>query len=101
MDTILDMTKTILSSVCFRLLTTDVAWDNIFFFCLCREITLAYLFCQDGTVHRHNGCNFFMIQCNGQFSTACVWTFPEDKIEEWVNFALSHSRLYLAGSNDE
>ena len=30
MDTILDMTKYFLSSVCFCLLLTDVAWDNIF-----------------------------------------------------------------------
>ena len=32
MDTILDMTKTIMSSVFFRLLPTDVSWDNIFIF---------------------------------------------------------------------
>ena len=44
MDTILDMTKVFLSSVYFRLFPTDVAWDNIFFFCLCRVITLAYCF---------------------------------------------------------
>ena len=30
MDNILDMTKVLLSSVCFCLLTTDVAWDNFF-----------------------------------------------------------------------
>ena len=30
MDTILDMTKVLLSSVSFRLLLTDVAWDNFF-----------------------------------------------------------------------
>ena len=32
MDTILDMKKVFLSSVCFSLLPTDVAWDNIFYF---------------------------------------------------------------------
>ena len=32
MDTILDMTKVFLSSVCFRLLPADVAWENIFSF---------------------------------------------------------------------
>ena len=30
MDTILDMTKVFMSSVCFRLFPTDVACDNIF-----------------------------------------------------------------------
>ena len=40
--TILDMKKVFLSSVCFCLLTTDVAWENIFFFCSCRVISLAY-----------------------------------------------------------
>ena len=44
MDTILDMTKVFLSTVCFRLFPTDVAWDNIFFFCSCWVITLAYYF---------------------------------------------------------
>ena len=27
--------------------------------------------------------------------------FPEDKIEERINFALSHARLYIAESDDE
>ena len=44
MDTILDMAKVFLSSVCFNLFPIDVACDNIFFFCLCRVITLAYSF---------------------------------------------------------
>ena len=44
MDTILDMKKVFLSSVCFRLLPTDVAWDNIFLFCSCLVIALAYPF---------------------------------------------------------
>ena len=43
MDSILDMNKN-LSSVCFRLFPTDVAWDNFFFFCLCHVIALAYCF---------------------------------------------------------
>ena len=42
METILDMTKVFLSSFCFSLLPTDVPWENIFFFCLCRVIALAY-----------------------------------------------------------
>ena len=32
MDTILDTKKVFLSSVCFSLLPTDVAWDNLFLF---------------------------------------------------------------------
>ena len=44
MDTLLDKTKAFLSSVCFRLLPTDVAWGNIFFFCSCPVIVLAHLF---------------------------------------------------------
>ena len=27
--------------------------------------------------------------------------YPEDKIEEWIAFDLSHARLYLAESDDE
>ena len=43
MNTILDMKKGFLSSACFRLLPTDVAWDNIFFFCSCQVIILEYV----------------------------------------------------------
>ena len=44
MDTILDTAKVFLYSVCFCLLQTDVAWDNIFFFCSCWVIELLYCF---------------------------------------------------------
>ena len=27
--------------------------------------------------------------------------YPSDKIEEWINFDLSHARLYLSESDDE
>ena len=37
---------------------------------------IGILFWQDGAGHLHNGCNFSMIQCNGQCSTLCVWNFP-------------------------
>ena len=43
MDTILDIAKVFLSYVCFILLPTDVAWDNIVFFCSCRVNALAYV----------------------------------------------------------
>ena len=36
MDTILDRAKVYLSSVCFILLPTDVAWENIV--CSCRVV---------------------------------------------------------------
>ena len=42
MDTILDVKKN-LYSVCPRLLPTYVVWDNIFFFCSCWVIALAFL----------------------------------------------------------
>ena len=64
MDTILDMTKVFLSFVCFSLLPTDVVWDKLFSFCSYRVIALAFLGV-NGAGHRHNGCDFFMIQCNG------------------------------------
>ena len=75
MDTILDMTKVFLSSVCFRLFPTDVAWDNIFLLFVSGNY-IGILFLQDGSGHRHIGCNLYMIQCNGKCSTACFWNFP-------------------------
>ena len=64
METILDMKKNILSSVCFRLLPTDVAWDN-FFLLFMSGNCIGIHFWQNGSGHRHNGCNLFMIHCNG------------------------------------
>ena len=64
MDTILDMKKVFLSSVCFSLLTTDVAWDNIVLFFSCLVIALAYLFGKMAPVTKDNGFFFFMIRCN-------------------------------------
>ena len=65
MDTILDTTKVYLSSVCFRLLPTDVAWDNMFFFCSCRVIALAYIFGKMAPVTAIMGAISFMIYFNG------------------------------------
>ena len=43
MDTILDMRKVSLSSVCFRVLLTDGAWDSIFLlFILCNCIGVSF-----------------------------------------------------------
>ena len=66
MDTILDVTIVFLSSVCFLLFPTDVACDNICFVLLVLGNYIGISFWQDGAGHRHNGCNFSMIQCNGQ-----------------------------------
>ena len=66
MDTILDMTKVFLSSVCFLLFSTDVACDNILLLLFVLGNCIGISFWQDGAGHRHNGCNFYMIQCNGQ-----------------------------------
>ena len=73
MDTILDMKKVFLSSVCFRLFPTDVACDTIFLLFV-SDYYIGISFWQDGAGHRHNGCNFSTIKCNGQCSTLCVWT---------------------------
>ena len=75
MDTILDMTKVFLSYVSFRLFPIDVACD-IFFLLFVSGYYIGILFWQDGASHRQNGCNFSMIQCNGQCSALCVWTSP-------------------------
>ena len=64
MDTILDMTKVFLSSVSFCLLPTDVAWNNIFILIMSGNF-IGILFWQNCAGHRHNGCNLFMIRCNG------------------------------------
>ena len=60
MDTILDMTKVFLSSVCFRLFPTDVACENIFFLFVSGNY-IGISFWKVGAGHRHNGCNFSMI----------------------------------------
>ena len=57
MATILDMTKVFLSSVRFNLLPTDVAWNNIFLFCSCRVIALAYIIGKMAPVTNQNGGN--------------------------------------------
>ena len=59
MDTILDVKKVFLSSVCFLLFPTDVACDKLFWFVLGNYIGIS--FWKDGAGHRHNGCNFSMI----------------------------------------
>ena len=71
MDTILDIIKVFLSSVCFSLVPTDFAWDNIFVLFMSGNY-IGIFFWKNGAGHRHNGFNLFMIQCNGSCSTARV-----------------------------
>ena len=63
MDTILGMKKVFLSSVCFSLLPTGVAWDNfvLFFSGNCIGIFSGEMV----PVTNQNGQNLFMIWCNG------------------------------------
>ena len=58
MDTILDMTKVFLSSICFSLLPTDVAWDNIHSFCSYRVIALKMFSEENAPVTNHNRGKF-------------------------------------------
>ena len=102
MDTILGMTTIFLSSICFSLLPTDVAWYNIFLFCSCRVIALAFFlekWCRSPTIRGGGGYLLF-----GSMDNALLHApghSPADKIEERITFALSYARLYLAESDDE
>ena len=87
MDTILDMTKVFLSSVCL-VYFQQMLHGTICFLLFASGNYIGILFWKNCAGHRHNGCNFFMIQCNGQCSTACVWISSEDKIEERIPFDL-------------
>ena len=94
MDTILDMKKN-LSSVCFLLLPTDVAWDNIFSFCSCRLISLAYFFGKMAPVTTIMDEIYLRFSATDNALLHASGLSPEDKIEERISFALYHARLYL------
>ena len=100
MDTILDMTKVFLYSVCFRLFPIDIACENIFFYCSCWVITLAYRFDKmvPFTAIMDVISLLFIKMYN---SLLCASRLsPEDKVEERIPFALCHARLYLTVSYD-
>ena len=101
LDTILDMTKKILSSVYFCLLPTDVAQDNVFLFCSCRVIALEYIFGKivPVTAIMDAFSLWFIAMDNVQLHAYGI--SPEDKIEERITLVLCHEHLYLAGSDDE
>ena len=100
MDTILDMTKVFLSSICFCLLPTDVTWDNPFSFCSCQVIELAYLFGKMAPVTAIIDAFslWFSAKDNAQLNASGLSLV--DKLKEQITFALCHEHLYLAESDD-
>ena len=64
MDTILDMKKVFVSSVCFSLLPTDVAGDH-FFILFISGNCIGICFGKMAPVTNYNGGNLFRIQFNG------------------------------------
>ena len=101
MDKILDTTIFFLSSVCFRLLPTDVAWDNIFFFCSYQVITLAYSFGKIVPVTTIMDVISLLFSAMDNALLNASGHPPEDKTEEQITFALRHAHLYLSESYDE
>ena len=95
MDTILDTTKVFLSYVCFHLLPTDVAWDNIFFFYSCRVIALAYIFGKMAPVTAITYVIYLQFSAMDNSLLHAYGHYPADKIEERINFVLSYAHLYL------
>ena len=90
-----------MSSVCFRLLPIDVAWDNIYLFCSCRVIALAFSFGKMAPVAAiMDGIYSWFSAIDNSLLYASEHS-PADKIEERINFFLRHARLYLAESDDE
>ena len=98
MDTILYMKKS-LYSVCFSLLRTDVAWDNIVF--LCQVIALAYFLGEMAPVTAILDSIYLRLGAMDNALLRESRHSPEDKIEERITFASSHARLYLFKSDDE
>ena len=101
MDTILDMTKVFLSSVCFCLFPIDVACDNICFFFSCQVITLAYRFGEMVPVTAKMGVISPWFSAMDNALLCASGLSLEDKIEERIYFALCHARLYLTVSYDD
>ena len=96
MDTVLDTKNWFLSSVCFRLLPTDVAWDNIVFFCSCRVIALAYLFWKMAPFTAIMDAISLLLSETYNDILNAYGISPADKIEQRITFYLCHVRLYLA-----
>ena len=97
----MDMKKVFLSFVCFPLFSIDVACDNIFFFCSCWVITLAY---RSGkmvpvTAITDAICLWFIAMENALLCASGL--YPEDKTKERIPFALCHAHLYLTVSYDD
>ena len=100
MDTILDITKTFLYYVCFCLLPTDVAWDNIVFLFVSGNCIRIFF----GKMAPASAIIGTIYLCLSSMYNALLYASghsPEDKIEERILFALIHAYLYLAESDDE
>ena len=64
MITILDMTNVFSVFYLFLFITSRCCMGQYLFLLFMPGNCIDILFCQNGTVHRHNGCNLFMIQYN-------------------------------------
>ena len=90
-----------MSSVCFHLLPTDLVGDNIVFLCSCRVIALAYVLGKMVSVTAIIDSISLLFSLMDNAPLHASGLYPADKIEERINFALSHARLYLSESDDE
>ena len=98
MEKILYMTKVFPSSICFLLLPTDVAWDNIFLFFSCLIIALAHFLGKMAPVTSIIGEISLLFSVMDNDLLHASGNSPADKILERINFALSHAHLYLSES---
>ena len=74
---------------------------TIFFFCLCRVITLAYRFGKMVPVTAIMDAISIWFSAMENALLCASRLYPEDKIEERIPFALCHARLYLTVSYDD
>ena len=72
-----------------------------FFFCSCRVIALIYIFGKTAPVTAIMDAIYLSFSAMDNALLHAYGHYPEDKIEERINFALIHAHLYLAESDDE
>ena len=99
METILDITKVFMSSVCFSLSPTDFSWKKNLLFMSANCIGIFFV-----KIAPVAAIMDAISLLSGSMDNAPLHVsahFPDDKIEEWMTFSLSHARLYLAESDDE
>ena len=100
MDTILDMKIFFLSSVCFRLLPTYIAWDNFFLLFISGNF-IGVFFGEMAPVTAIMDAIYLLLSAMYNSILHASGYYPVDKIEERITFAFSHARSYLAESDDE